>query len=833
VVKQVPDAMIGPGLPRVMHEAGAALLLVDLPTSMVVYANRRATLMAGEQRLPMPTDEWSRRAGLLDAEGRDLSDSSGPLSRVARAEPVVGELVQRDASRAGAGQDSGGPDAESLETGPMWVTGFPLGADGAVGVAGQALVVFMPIGGGSSPAGSLRDRAVLATGLSLTISDPNQPDDPVVWANPAFTVTTGYPLDEVVGRNCRFLQGPDTDAEAVRRIREALQRHEPVVETLLNYRADGTAFWNEVAISPVFDGEGRLVNFVGVQADVTARVEVQAELLRALEAERRARSRLTLLADVAEAATELDSPVALNRVAETIVRGDLVDWCAFAVANGHLRLVATAGPVPPPGRDTFPLLPRDADAPQDAVIDQITGLVPEPVDLGEAAAVSEGALAAWLARQVCRADGQQCVSIPVPGRRDVLGLLLVGAPEHGLDDEDVALLTEVARRVGLSMENARLYAREHQLAETLQRSMLPEQAGVPGLDVWSYYAPNVDHAQVGGDWYDVLQMGPDTVGLVIGDVVGHDVEAAAAMGQLRSVVRAYAFEQQEPGTVLMRVDQLVSGMRIPRSASLVLATLTRDGDAWDLEWSRAGHLPPLLIGDGEVQVLSEAGGTLVGVGDRPRTTASRRLERGDVLVLYTDGLIERRRRPLMDGLQMLREVCSTLAPSDAAGIGEQLLIALGDSPEDDLALVVLRVPLEESAVHESAGTPRQRRWQLPGDPTSIGRARRLTTQTCAAWGVACGPEAELVVSELVANSVLHGWGPVGLRLRHSTRGLVIEVDDGNPAPPTPVEGGRQAIGGYGMHVVQRLVEWGWHRSGMGKTVWARVPDQSSRESEQG
>jgi PAS domain S-box-containing protein len=834
VVKQVPDTMIGSGLPRIMHEAGAALLLVDLSSSSVVYANREATLMAGEQRLPMGIDEWSRRAGLLDVEGRDLSDSSGPLSRVARGQPVAGELVERDPQRAGAGQDEAGPDAETVETGPMWVTGFPLGAEDDSGLAGQALVVFMQVTGPPdrlSAIGALRDRAVVATGLAFTISDPNQPDDPLVWVNPAFTATTGYPLDQVLGRNCRFLQGPDTDPEAISRIREALHRRESVVETLLNYRADGTAFWNEVSISPVLDGEGRLVNFVGVQADVTARMEVQVERQRALVAERRSRARLALLADVAEAATELDSPVALQRVAETIVRGDLVGWCAFAVANGHLRVVATAGPVPPPGRDSYPLAQRDRDTPHDAVAAQVDGTVRQSVELAEAAA-TEGGVAAWLARQVCTDDGRRCLSLPVPGRRDVLGLLVVGAPEQGFDDDDLALLAEVARRVGLSMENARLYAREHQLAETLQRSMLPEQAGVPGLDVWSYYAPNVDHAQVGGDWYDVLQMGPDAVGLVIGDVVGHDVEAAAAMGQLRSVVRAYAFEQEEPGTVLMRVDQLVSGMRIPRSASLVLATLTRDGDAWELEWSRAGHLPPLLIGDGEVQVLSEAGGTLVGVGDRPRATATRRLEPGDVLVLYTDGLIERRSRPLMDGLQMLREVCGTLMPSDAAGIGEQLLTALGDEPEDDLAIVVLRVPLGESPVHETAGTPRQRRWQLPGDPTSIGRARRLTTQACAAWDLDCGPEAELVVSELVANSVLHGWGPVGLRLRHSARGLVIEVDDGNPAPPTPVESGRQAIGGYGMHVVQRLAEWGWHRSGVGKTVWARVPDDHGRGAAQ-
>jgi serine phosphatase RsbU (regulator of sigma subunit)/anti-sigma regulatory factor (Ser/Thr protein kinase) len=483
-----------------------------------------------------------------------------------------------------------------------------------------------------------------------------------------------------------------------------------------------------------------------------------------------------------------------------------------------------------PGRDSFPLSPAVAGiVADDPVAAQVLGQRRHPVDVGAASRFTDGTLSRWLAQQVCEED-RTCVSVPVPGRREVLGLLLVGAVERGdgrprLAEQDLALLAEVARRVGLSMENARLYAREHQLAETLQRSMLPEQAGVPGLDVWSYYAPNVEHAQVGGDWYDVLRMGEGRVGLVVGDVVGHDIEAAAAMGQLRSVVRAYAFEQEDPGAVLMRVDQLVSGMRIPRSARVVLATMSRAEPGWELEWSRAGHLPPLLIRGGEVLVLSDAGGTLVGVGDRPRTTAVRELLPGDVLLLYTDGLIERRSRPLMDGLQLLREVCARLDPSDAAGIGEQLLAALGEELEDDMAVVVVRVPVGEEEVREPTGVPRQRRWQLPGDPSSIGRGRQLTVKACQAWGLTCAPEAELVVSELVGNAVLHGWGPVGLRIRYNDRGLTIEVDDGNPSPPAPVEPGRRGIGGYGMHVVQRLAEWGWHRRGVGKTVWARVPAQ--------
>ena len=536
-----------------------------------------------------------------------------------------------------------------------------------------------------------------------------------------------------------------------------------------------------------------------------------------------ARARLALLADVADAAAELDSPLALQRVAE-VLSPRLTPWSVFVVTDGHLRVAAAVGDVDGPTADRFSLSSSAAPPDRgDVVAAQVRGEQRRPVDVSDAGLFPEGTAARWLSDRLQSASPARAMSIPVPGRREVLGLLVVGLPPRGLPIEDVALLTEIARRVGLSMENSRLYAREHQLAETLQRSMLPEQAAVPGLDVWSYYAPNLDHAQVGGDWYDVLQLGPDSVALVVGDVVGHDVEAAASMGQLRSLVRAYAMEEEDPAQVLMRVDQLVRGMRIPRSASMVLARLVRDGDGWELEWSRAGHLPPLLLSGEDVNVLSEGGGTLVGAGDRPRTAGYRRLGPGDVLLLYTDGLIERRSRPLMDGLQLLREVTANLLDSDAAGIGEQLLTALAEEPEDDLAVVVLRVP-SGSAVEEAPGAPRQRRWQLPGDPASIGHARRLTVSSCSAWGLSCGPQAELVVSELVANAVLHGWGPVGLRLRHSARGLVVEVDDGNPTPPTAVAAERRGIGGYGIHVVERLAEWGWHRSGPGKTVWARVPE---------
>ncbi len=382
----------------------------------------------------------------------------------------------------------------------------------------------------------------------------------------------------------------------------------------------------------------------------------------------------------------------------------------------------------------------------------------------------------------------------------------------------------------------------------MQRSLLPDAAGlvgIDGLDVWTFYAPNADHSQVGGDWYDVLPAPADgsgsaVAGIVVGDVVGHDVEAAAAMGQIRSVVRSAAHDVDDPGSVLMRVDQLAGGLGIGRMASLVYATLQRlDDGGWEMAWSSAGHLPPLLRrGSGagssaghRVEVLSEATGTLVGLGERPRPTRERALSPGDVLVLYTDGLIETRSRPMRDGLEVLVEVLARSSARDAAGIGEELLAGLGETPEDDTAIVVVRVPEESERDGEplpTADTPRRRRWQLPSEPSSIGKARHATLRACAVWGLDCGPRAEIVVSELVANAVLHGWGTIGLRLFDLEGHLRIEVEDDSPEQPQVVDARPDGGGGHGMRLVASLGRWGSTPTRRGKIVWVEISTGEDR-----
>lgn len=715
-------------------------------------------------------------------------------------------------------------------------------------------------------------RAMEGAGVAMFVTGPRSDDMPIVWVNAAFERQTGFAAAEVLGRSPHVLESLLTEPVDAQELRAAIAKEREITHTVRALRRDGSPVWTQLSLAPLAGPDGTVTHWVGVQVDVSEHLERYAAQVASLALERRERAVLDVVSRSSDLLADLDQPYALRDITE-LLAGYVVDWAGFYLNDDGLRYAEGVDTAAPPsgrgqrhGRYTpgaFPVAPglhttdalgdsaavtgsvprvRLVDVP-DRVQDVLDGRIEGPVTLDLSATYPQWSASGWLQRDLHHRlsglphrPGSVTVTA-VPGRRRILGLLVTGdvpdAALHGLGTEAEAregvrtLLQIIARRAGTAIDNVRLYAREHRLAETLQRAMLPEQADVTGLDVWTYYAPNSEHAQVGGDWYDVLQIAPDVVGLVIGDVVGHDVEAAAAMGQLRSVVRSYAYELTTPGPVLERVDQLVQGMRIPRSASLVYAALTqpdaeRPDDAWRIEYSRAGHLPPLLLRDGTVTQLDDAGGALVGFGGRSRSTGVASLAPGDTLVFYTDGLIERRDRALRVGLEALVAASEAVTAVDAAGVGEELLSRLADAPEDDVALVVVRIP---DPVHDASAvvlSPRSRRWLLPSEPASIGRARHAVVRTCQAWGVRDSANAELVVSELVANGVLHGWGHLALRLFDTGDGIRVEVEDSNPAPPVPTDGHPNRMGGFGMQIVERLADWGWRPTASGKLVWATL-----------
>ncbi|MPR00405.1 SpoIIE family protein phosphatase [Modestobacter sp. I12A-02628] len=718
-----PSSVIA-ALPGVLSDVPVAVLVIDQAAGTVTYANGAAIEMAGTVQLPIGVDEWGSAAGLTDLNAAPLASSSSPLSLVAQGQPVAGEAV-RMAVRPAVPSD-GSPAGEDLDEQLLWVTGFPLSQAG--GGPALSLVVFLQVDTGPSidPRArmqALRERAVIATDITFTITDPNQDDEPLVWVNPSFTRMSGYTYEESVGRNCRFLQGPATDRGTVAAIRAALEAQEPITTTLINYRKDGTAFWNQVSISPVFDGQGDLVSFVGVQTDVTERVRVEHEREQAFAAEQvarreaevaravaeqsqadaeRAQSRLALMAEASRTLTAtLDMDELLERLAGLCVPL-LADWVFLTLTDPSGTVEATAHLHREGMTEDLELFARvhamhltDSSPSRQSlrtsrpvVIERLTperlvDAVPHP----DARAAFE------------RLGGTSVMTVPMIARRRTLGAIALvnTAPGAAFTADDVELAEDLAGRAGLAMDNVRLYQQEHAVAETLQRSLLPQLPVIPRVSSAAHYVAASTTAEVGGDFYDLLHLPDGSVGLSVGDVVGHDVAAAASMGHLRGLLRACVWDPQDPtpGVVLDRVDRLFQGLRIAALATMVYGRAVppaAEGRPWLLDLATAGHPPVLLRAvDGSVRLLDELSGLLIGVDERGgRATLRLEVPPGSTLVAYTDGVIEQPGTDIDQGIAALVARLAA-APVDAgpAELCRHVAPPVHDG-RDDIAVLVVR-----------------------------------------------------------------------------------------------------------------------------------------------
>jgi serine phosphatase RsbU (regulator of sigma subunit) len=295
--------------------------------------------------------------------------------------------------------------------------------------------------------------------------------------------------------------------------------------------------------------------------------------------------------------------------------------------------------------------------------------------------------------------GTSLLAVPMVARRRMLGAmgLVLASPERSFTPDDVDLASDLARRAALALDNVRLYQQEHAVAETLQRSLLPELPDVAGIESAAHYVSASTAAEVGGDFYDLLPLPDGSIALVIGDVVGHDVAAAAAMGHLRGLIRACLWDaaNPDPATVLARVDRLVQGLRVAAFATMVYVRAVPPevpGGAWLLQVGNAGHPPPLLREPGgSVRPFDGATGLVVGVDESAhRQTRTAQAPPGTTLVLYTDGLVERPGEDLDEGIH---ELCERLAAAPE-GAGPRALCDAAVSGRldrrDDVALIAVR-----------------------------------------------------------------------------------------------------------------------------------------------
>jgi serine phosphatase RsbU (regulator of sigma subunit)/anti-sigma regulatory factor (Ser/Thr protein kinase) len=436
---------------------------------------------------------------------------------------------------------------------------------------------------------------------------------------------------------------------------------------------------------------------------------------------------------------------------------------------------------------------------------------------------AEALAAAWIRRPVAELlSGVSMLLLPLIARDVMLGFFVcvrrVGF--RRFDAYDIEIGMEFAARAAIFMDNAHRYSRERATALTLQRSMLPTGLSAPSsVEVQHRYLPGSKLIEVGGDWYESIALPGGRVALVVGDVAGHGVRAAVTMGRLRTAIHTLAMLELPPAETLQQLNELMEelGVREPHFATCVYAIF--DAVAGTCEVASAGHLPPLLVRpDGTNEFLDVLPAPPLGVVTGLIQSRVLDVEDGSLLVLYTDGLVEKRSRDIDEGLGRLRDIFgpgSTEQPLEDL-CKDTLAGVYADEHRDDIALLVARLR-RIPADHVVS-------WTLPSELTSASRARSLIRRPLRRWGLAdLIPIAELLVSELVTNAVRYAQGKIGLRLVLEG-GLVCEVLDESAALPRLRQPDDSDERGRGLQVVSQLAQrWGARRAASGKVVWCELP----------
>ncbi|MGW0552246.1 SpoIIE family protein phosphatase [Streptomyces altiplanensis] len=416
--------------------------------------------------------------------------------------------------------------------------------------------------------------------------------------------------------------------------------------------------------------------------------------------------------------------------------------------------------------------------------------------------------------------------------RPVGALGLLYSDRIGFTSEERNVLIALGSSIAQSLQRAMLFEQDKDLAEGLQQAMLPRRIpSVPGAQIAVRYRSARLGRDVGGDWYDVIPLPNGRVGAVIGDVQGHDTHAAAVMGQLRIVLRAYAAEGHTPATVMARASVFLDELDTDRFATCTYAET--DLTTGVVQVVRAGHLDPLLRhADGACRRLPVAGGMPLGLSaefgqlEYPVTTVE--LDPGQTLVLCTDGLVELPGTDLDDGMQMLSALVRT-GPHDLQELADTLCEVVDErGGEDDVALLLLR----RRGVDMPQTGGRLQQHVAQNDPEALSSARHMIRAAVRAWGAReRSDEIELAADELMTNALLHtdGGAVVTARvLAGAQRRLRIEVEDRSSALPRRREAGEAGVSGRGLMLVDRLADvWGVESRGSGKCVWCEfvVPDR--------
>ncbi|WP_086809031.1 PAS domain S-box protein [Streptomyces murinus] len=380
-----------------------------------------------------------------------------------------------------------------------------------------------------------------------------------------------------------------------------------------------------------------------------------------------------------------------------------------------------------------------------------------------------------------------------------------------------AIVRDISDRKQVEAELKALLEQQRHIALTLQRSLMGTPPALPGLDTASRYRPATQGAGVGGDWFDLIPLGAGRVGVLIGDVMGRGLEAAAVMGQLRSAAHALAKTGMQPRQLMQALDTVVGDLDVPDQL-VTCCYLVIAPDAGTVTVCSAGHLPTLVVGPWEgVRALPAPVNAPLGVGGVLYEQACFDIAPGATLVLYTDGLIETPGSDIEARVGELTAVLDSFFPHSASleAAADHVLAELlpdVDGHDDDVTLLFAQLPAAPLAAVTT---------DLPAAPASVPEGRAFLRRTLASWECpAPADDALLLLSETLTNAVQHAEGPVGLRLCRTATDLTVEVSDRSPHLPQPRHAAGDEEHGRGLFLVRTLADgWGVRPTDEGKTTW--------------
>ncbi|WEO93633.1 SpoIIE family protein phosphatase [Streptomyces sp. FXJ1.172] len=683
---------------------------------------------------------------------------------------------------------------------------------------------------------SVLDGFLTRAPVGMAVMDPQLR---YVWMNDTLERFGGVPREQRLGRRLSELL-PGLQAEAL----ETLMRK--VVATGLpvtDYEYEGWSWADphrrhaySTSFFPLVDADGTITGVCYMVQDVTERWH--------------ARQLLTL---VNEAGTSIGRTLDVMRTAQELADFAVPRFADFVVVDllepvlsteGHGAWLPDAGPAP-----ARPVMYRAAvrtvreGAPESVVqVGEAVHFVPPPHDAGLLVDGEPLLIPVldpsgepddlWAARSPLRARRireyglHSLIAAPMRARNTVLGLTTFARSLNPVSfgPDEVLVARELVARAAVCVDNARRYTREHTAAVTLQRSLLPPAVtGGTALEVASSYLPADPTGGVGGDWFDVIPLSGARVGLVIGDVVGHGITAAASMGRLRTAVQTLAEMEMPPDELLAHLDDLVLRLSDEETAA-GRSTATFIGatclyavyDPVDRRctMARAGHPPPVVVAPGGHAGFPEIpAGPPLGLGGMSFEATEIELAENSLFGLYTDGLIEGRDHDVERGMARLGEVLAHTGENLDALCTSAVRQLVPVPQPDDIALLLTRT--------HALGADQVVSWDVPPDPAAVGDLRARATRQVCDWGLAeLALTTELIVSELVTNAIRYAAPPIGLRLLRDAR-LTCEVADASSTAPRLRHARSTDEGGRGLFLVAQLAHrWGARYTDQGKIIWA-------------